>query len=55
MENALAAIQSMIRLEKEAVKLGLKPTFKDGQLDTILNDATVKLEALQRTRYKSGE
>ncbi len=55
MENALAAIQSMIRLEKEAVKLGLKPTFKDGQLDTMLNDATVKLEALQRTRYKSGE
>ena len=45
----------LIRLEKEAVKLGLVPTFKDGQLQTMFNDVTVKLEELQRTRYKAGE
>jgi hypothetical protein len=55
MERALRGIDTMIRLERQAKELGLVPTFKPGQLENMRNDVVVKLEMLQRSRYRIGE
>ncbi len=53
--RAADGIRAMIRLEKEAVTLGLSRTVKEDKLQMMLDDVTVKQEMLQRNRNRAGE
>ncbi len=53
--RAANGIKSMMSLDKEAVTLGLSPTFKETDLPLMLEDVNVKLEMLRRGQFRIGE
>jgi len=53
--RARDGVQSMMRLDKEAVSLGLSPTFQQQDLEFMLEDIRVKIDMLKRNRYRVGE
>lgn len=55
LSKAKSGIEAMSRLDREAVTLGLSPTFKPGDLDTMLDDVDVKLKMLAAARNRTGE
>jgi hypothetical protein len=55
LNRAAEGIKSMMKLDKEAVPLGLSPTFKEGDLQLMLEDVNVKLEMLRRGQFRVGE
>jgi ATP-dependent protease ClpP protease subunit len=55
LRKAGKGLTSMKRLDKEAQKLGLEPTFGPGKIDAMLKDIKVKLVALAEHRDRSGE
>lgn len=44
------AARSMQRLDREAEKLGLEPTYQPGELDQMIQDMDAKFQAIQRNR-----
>jgi hypothetical protein len=55
LQSAGKALVVMKRLDAEAVKLGLEPSFKSGEVDEWLKDIQVKLVALQKHRGRTGD
>lgn len=55
LNRAAEGIKSMMSLDKEAVTLGLSPTFKEGDLQIMLDDVNVKREMLRRGQFRIGE
>lgn len=55
LNRAADGIRAMMKLDKEAVKLGLSATFKEGDLRLMLEDVNVKLEMLRRGQFRMGE
>ena len=53
-KEALKGIRSVKKLDAEAVKLGLQPTFKPGEADIFIKDLEVKLVALATMRDRKG-
>jgi hypothetical protein len=53
--KARDGITSMIKLDKEAVTLGLSPSFKEGDLSAMQDDVNVKLRMLSIGRNRAGE
>ncbi len=53
--RARDGITSMIKLEKEAVTLGLSPGFKEGDLSAMLDDVNMKVKMLSIGRNRVGE
>ncbi len=54
LREAAKACRSMKRLDAEAVKLGLEPTFKEGELETMVQDMDVKFRFVSDQRNKRG-
>jgi hypothetical protein len=48
-------IKLMIRLDKEAVPMGLSPTFKADDLAYMLEDVSMKVQMLARHRNRAGD
>jgi hypothetical protein len=48
-------LHTMKRLDTDAAKLGLEPTFKPGEIDTMIRDLEVRANLLQSDRTKKGE
>jgi len=55
LKQAANAAVAMQRLDKEAVTLGLQPTYKTGELAVFKNDLEVKYNNLRSNRKKRGE
>jgi hypothetical protein len=55
LNRAADGIKTMMKLDAEAVKLGLSPTFKEGDLQFMLDDVNVKREMLRRGQFRVGE
>jgi hypothetical protein len=55
LERALEGIEAMINLDREAVRLGLSPTYRDNELVFMQDDVKTKLTILSRHRYRVGE
>lgn len=52
--EAQKSLRTLKKLDAEAVKLGLEPTLKPGEADTMLKDMEVKLAALASQRGKKS-
>lgn len=55
LDRARSGIEAMIRLEKQAVSLGLSPSYKEGDLQAMLEDVNIKIEMLKRNQNRVGE
>jgi hypothetical protein len=55
LEEAAKGVDAMIRLEKEAKKLGLETTCRPGELERMESDIEVKIKYLKRHRNKRQE
>jgi hypothetical protein len=53
--RAADSIKAMAKLDAEAPTLGLSATFKEGDLQLMLEDVNVKLEMLRRGQFRVGE
>ena len=54
LQRAAQAASAMKRLDDEALKLGLEPTYKPGELDEMITDTAAKFAALKAHRDKRG-
>jgi hypothetical protein len=54
LKNAAKGLVAMKKLDAEAEKLDLEPTFPKGEIDAMLRDLQVKLTALERHKDKTG-
>ena len=50
--EAARGLNSMIRLDRKAVKLGLEPTYKKGEAAAMVDDIKVRLVALAGRRNR---
>ncbi len=48
-------LNTVKRLDAEAVKLGLEPTYKPGEIDLLLKDIKVRFASLRAHRNKKTE
>ncbi len=55
LKEALKALKSLKKLDAEALKLGLQPTFPPGEIDVIFQDLESKLLALATERGRKGD
>lgn len=55
LSQARAGIQSMMRLDKEALTLGLSSTYQEDQLKFMLDDVESKLTMLRRHQNRAGQ
>ena len=55
LHKAAKACQSMKRLDDEARKLGLEPTYNGGELDMMIRDMDVKYNFVQEQRNRRGQ
>ena len=55
LERALAGIEAMMGLDREAAELGLSPTYRDNELVFMQDDVKMKLTVLSEHRYRIGE
>lgn len=55
LQLAAKGLTTMKRLDTEAVKLGLDPTFPPGEVDAMIKDIQVKFAALANFRDKKGD
>jgi hypothetical protein len=53
--KARDGISAMIRLDKEAAALGLSPSFREGDLQLMLDDVNAKLDMVSRSMNRVGE
>lgn len=54
LKEAGKALGAMKSLDADAAKLGVTPTYKPGQIDTMLKDLETKLRALSEHRSRTG-
>lgn len=54
LQRAAQAAAAMKRLDEEATKLGLEPTYKAGEIDLMVKDLATKFTALKAERNKRG-
>jgi hypothetical protein len=55
LKEAIKGLTSLKRLDAEAVKLGLDPTYQKGALDEMIQDLTLKHNAVNAQRDRTGE
>lgn len=55
LDRSRSGLESMIRLDKQAVSLGLSPTFRADDLQAMLDDVNMKIEMLKRNQNRTGE
>jgi hypothetical protein len=53
--KAYSGLKAMKKLDEEAKKLGLDPTFPPGEADAMIEDVKVKLSVLAAERDKKGD
>jgi hypothetical protein len=54
LQRAAQAAAAMKRLDDEAAKLGLEPTYKPGEIDLMIKDLATKFNTLKAERNKRG-
>ena len=54
LENAVKGLRSMQRMDRQAVELGLQPTYQPGQINQMLQDCEVKGRMLMGERNRRG-
>jgi hypothetical protein len=55
LRKAAKACKSMKRFDAEAVKLGLEPTYNEGELDTMIQDMDTKYQFVEKQRNRRGQ
>lgn len=55
LSQAAKAARSLKKLDEQAIKLGLEPTYGPGELDMIIQDLTVKYKFLSANRNKKSK
>ena len=55
LRKAAKACKSMKRLDAEAFELGLTPIYKEGELDTMIQDMDVKFQFVEKQRNRRSQ
>ncbi len=54
-QSAAKGLRQMKKLDAEAVKLGIEPTYKSGEIDPMLEDLGVRYKAISERRNTTGK